>query len=225
MSHSLAHIDTWIFDLDNTLYPPECALFDLIDAKMRTYIAALLGIPDADAHVVQKRFFHDHGTTLAGLMANHGVDPHDFLDFVHDIDLKRLSTAPALRGAISSLPGRKIIFTNADEKYAGRVLEALGLGGLFTDIVDIHHMAYMPKPQIPAYQALLDRTGIEPTRALFVEDMARNLAPAKHLGITTVWINNGSEYGCAGADASFIDIEIPTLAGWLTSQSTIERAA
>jgi putative hydrolase of the HAD superfamily len=220
-----SHIDTWIFDLDNTLYPPECALFDLIDEKMRSYIARLLDIPEVQAHHIQKTFFRDHGTTLAGLMANHGVDPHDFLDFVHDIELTRLSTAPALRDAISALPGRKIIFTNADEHYAARVLAMLDLSGLFTDIVDIHHMAYAPKPQAPAYAALLERTAIDPTRSLFVEDMARNLEPAKAIGMTTVWINNGSEYGGAGAHSSFIDVEIPNLAGWLSSLFLSERAA
>ena len=222
---SLTHVDNWIFDLDNTLYPPECALFDLIDEKMRIYIARLLDISNADAHLIQKQFFRDHGTTLAGLMADHGVDPHDFLDFVHDIDLARLSSAPALRDTIAALPGRKIIFTNADAHYAGRVLEELGLDGLFTEIVDVHHMDYIPKPQPNAYAALLDRTGIDPTRSLFVEDMARNLAPAKMIGMTTVWINNGSEYGSTGADSSFIDIEIANLAEWLKSPNLIERAA
>ncbi len=225
MESSFSNIDAWVFDLDNTLYPPECALFDLIDEKMRIYIARLLEIPEADAHFIQKAFFRDHGTTLAGLMANHGIDPHEFLNFVHDIDLARLASAPALRTEISALPGRKIIFTNADADYAQRVLAALGLDDVFEDIVDIHDMAYIPKPSAPAYATLLARTGIDPTRALFVEDMARNLAPAKDLGMTTVWINNGSEYGTAGADASFIDIEIPNLAGWLASPFLTERAA
>lgn len=223
MSPSLSHIDCWIFDLDNTLYPPECALFDLIDAKMRAYIAALLDIPEAEAHHIQKTFFRDHGTTLAGLMARHGVDPHHFLDFVHDIDLARLDGAPSLRADISALPGRKLVFTNADAGYAERVLAALGLAGLFDDVCDIHHMAYLPKPQNNAYSALLDRTGIDPARSLFVEDMARNLLPAKALGMTTVWINNGSEYGCAGADQSFIDLEIPNLANWLAKPQLRER--
>lgn len=225
MALPLTHVDNWIFDLDNTLYPPECALFDLIDEKMRIYIARLLNIPHTDAHHIQKQFFRDHGTTLAGLMADHGVDPHDFLEFVHDIDLARLSSAPVLRDAIAALPGRKIIFTNADAQYAARVLEELGLDGLFTDIVDVHHMAYTPKPQPNAYAALLEQTGIDPRHSLFVEDMARNLAPAKTIGMTTVWINNGSEYGSTGADNSFIDIEIANLAEWLKSPNLIERAA
>ncbi|MEP7350610.1 MAG: pyrimidine 5'-nucleotidase [Sphingorhabdus sp.] len=224
MAPALWHIDTWIFDLDNTLYPPECALFDLIDEKMRAYIAALLDIPELEAHLIQKTFFRDHGTTLAGLIAHHGVDPHHFLDFVHDIDLTRLAMAPRLRGAISALPGRKIIFTNADADYATRVLAALEMEDLFSDIVDIHHMGYTPKPQAPAYATLMERTAIDPARSLFVEDMARNLAPAKALGMTTVWVNNGSEYGCAGADHLFIDLEIPHLAGWLSAPYLIERA-
>lgn len=224
MDSSFSGIETWVFDLDNTLYPPECALFELVDEKMRTYIAKMLKITEADAHFIQKAFFRDHGTTLAGLMANHGVDPHHFLEYVHDIDLSRLTTAPLMRTEISALPGRKIVFTNADADYAQRVLSMLGLENIFDDIVDIHDMAYVPKPAAAAYQTLLTRTGINPSSSLFVEDMARNLAQAKALGMTTIWINNGSEYGNAWADSSFIDIEIPNLAGWLASPFLTERA-
>lgn len=223
MVRALSHINNWVFDLDNTLYPPECALFDLIDEKMRVFIAALLNVPEAEAHIVQKRFFRDHGTTLAGLMANHGVDPHRFLEFVHDIELSRLAIAPRLRDMIDALPGRKIIFTNADAGYARRVLAELGIDDLFDAICDIHDMAYQPKPTDPAYAAFLSKTGIDPFRSIFIEDMARNLAPAKEMGMTTVWINNGSEYGGADADGSFIDIEIPNLADWLAAPHLFER--
>jgi putative hydrolase of the HAD superfamily len=217
MDPMLRHIDNWIFDLDNTLYPADCALFELIDNRMRAFIANLLTIEDSAAHVVQKTYFRDHGTTLSGLMANHGVEPAVFLDFVHDIEMDRLASAPRLRQALQSLPGRKIIFTNGDAVYAGKVLAALGLTGVFDDICDIHHMEYRPKPHDAAYHALLARTGIDPKRSVFIEDMARNLEPAKKLGMTTIWINNGSEYGCRGAEGGHIDHEAPDLAEWLNS--------
>lgn len=217
------HVENWVFDLDNTLYPPECALFDLIDERMRNFISNLLGIDEGEAHHIQKDYFRDHGTTLAGLIANHRVTPEEFLDFVHDIELERLDSAPKLRTALEALPGRKIIFTNADSAYAGKVLAKLGLDDVFDTICDIHDMNYIPKPQSSAYPVLLERANINPKHSLFVEDMARNLAPAKAHGMTTIWVNNGSEYGNSGADQSFIDLEIPNLADWLTAPLLTER--
>jgi putative hydrolase of the HAD superfamily len=128
-------------------------------------------------------------------MAEHGVAPRDFLDFVHDIDLARLTADPALVAALDRLPGRKFVFTNADESYAGRVLDRLGLANAFDGMHDIHAMDYVPKPHPTAYQAICDRHGIDPNRALFADDMVRNLAPAKAIGMTTLWVDNGSEQG------------------------------
>ncbi len=214
---NLGVIDTWIFDLDNTLYSPRCDLFGQIDVRMKAYIARLLDIPPADARVIQKRYFHDHGTTLRGLMDRHHVDPAHFLDFVHDIDLSVLRVDSALTQSLARLPGRRLVFTNGDAPYARRVLDALGLSGLFEDIHDIYATQFVPKPSASAYSTLLERFGIDPARALFVEDMARNLAPAKALGMTTVWINNGSEKGADDAHPDFIDLEIDDVAHWLQS--------
>jgi putative hydrolase of the HAD superfamily len=216
MQPALAHIDAWIFDLDNCLYPASTDLFALIDVRMGEYIARLLGVDGAEARRVQKHYFHEHGTTLAGLMAAHGVDPHEFLDYVHDIDLARLAADPALMAALDRLPGRKFVFTNGDEAYAGRVLARLGLADAFDGLHDIHAMAYVPKPNPASYAALCERHGIAPERALFAEDMARNLAPAKALGMTTVWVDNGSERGSHGADQSFIDYRVADIGEWLT---------
>ena len=125
MIPALAHVESWIFDLDNSLYPPSCDLFALIDVRMGLFIQRLLGCDPVEARRVQKAHFLEHGTTLAGLMRDHGVDPHEFLDFVHDIDLARLTADPALVAALDRLPGRKFIFTNADEGHARRVLGRL----------------------------------------------------------------------------------------------------
>jgi putative hydrolase of the HAD superfamily len=213
---ALRHIDCWIFDLDNSLYPSSADLFALIDQRMTLFIQQLVGCDPVTARKVQKDYFRDHGTTLAGLMREHGTDPHHFLDFVHDIDLARIAADPRLVAALDRLPGRKLVFTNGDEAYARRVLEKLGLGNAFDGLHDIHAMDYVPKPDPGAYARMCARWEIDPTRALFVEDMARNLAPAKALGMTTVWIDNGSEQAEAEADPAFIDYRIADIGDWLT---------
>ena len=220
----LAHIDTWLFDLDNTLYPPSAGLFAHIDVKMGQFIQRLLGVDPVEARRVQKRFFHEHGTTLRGLMNEHGVEPGEFLDYVHDIDMDTLGPDLRLVRAMERLPGRKLIFTNADTAYAQRVLARLGLGDAFGAIHCIHGMDYRPKPDPVAYAILIERYGIDPTRALFVEDMARNLEPAKALGMTTVWVDNGSESGGHGACADYIDLRIADTSAWLDSLTFGARA-
>ncbi|HEV2080654.1 MAG TPA: pyrimidine 5'-nucleotidase [Allosphingosinicella sp.] len=215
MLEALRHVDCWIFDLDNSLYPASANLFELIDIRMGEFIQKLLGVDATEARRVQKLYFHEHGTTLAGLMAAEGVDPHEFLDYVHDIDLARIAADPQVVGAIDRLPGRKFVFTNGDEAYASRVLERLGLANAFDGMHDIHAMDYVPKPNPRSYSAMCERHGIDPIRALFVEDMARNLEPAKALGMTTVWVDNGSERGSHGADDAFIDYRTHDIGVWL----------
>lgn len=214
MRAELAHVRNWIFDLDNTLYPASANLFALIDAKIGEYVRTLLQCDAEEAHRVQKGYFHAHGTTLAGLMADHGVDPHHYLDFVHDVDMSVLERNEALIEALARLPGRKLIFTNGDAPYALRVLDRLGLADSFEGIHDVHATAYRPKPDPLAYQGLCEAYAIDPAQALFVEDMARNLKPAKAIGMTTVWIDNGSEQG-PGDDRSFIDYSVADLGDWL----------
>jgi putative hydrolase of the HAD superfamily len=212
----LASIECWIFDLDNSLYPASTNLFELIDVRMGEYIAQRLGCEMAEARTIQKGFFRDHGTTLAGLMKEHGVDPREFLDYVHDIDLARLAADPRVVAALDRLPGRKFVFTNGDEAYARRVLDRLGLANAFDAVHDIHAMDYVPKPDPRAYAAMCERLDISPGRALFAEDMARNLVPAKRLGMTTVWVDNGSEQASHDADLAFIDYRIDDIGAWLT---------
>ncbi|MET4663611.1 pyrimidine 5'-nucleotidase [Sphingomonas sp. PvP056] len=211
----LALIRNWVFDLDNTLYPASARLFDQMDVKMTAYVANALGVDLVEARRIQKAYFFDHGTTLAGLMAEHGIDPHHFLADVHDIEMDVLEQNAPLAAAIARLPGRKIIFTNADTPYATRVLDRLGLGESFEAIHDIHAMDLKPKPNASAYAGLCAAFDIDPTESLFVEDMARNLAPAKAIGMTTVWIDNGSEQAAAEQDRSFIDFTTPDLTAWL----------
>jgi len=215
MDARFTHIRDWIFDLDNCLYPASTGLFSLIDERMGAYIQRLLDCDRDEARRVQKAHFHQHGTTLAGLMKHHDVDPRDFLEDVHAIPLDRVSPDQRLAAALARLPGRRFVFTNGDEPYARRVLEAIGVHGHIDDLHDIHASAYRPKPDPHGYERMCERFGIDPKRAVMVEDMAQNLRPAKQLGMITVWVDNGSERGSHGADDDFIDHRITDVGEWL----------
>ncbi|GAA4009478.1 pyrimidine 5'-nucleotidase [Sphingomonas swuensis] len=205
----------WIFDLDNCLYPASTGLFALIDQRMGAYIQRLLGVEADEARRIQKHHFHTHGTTLAGLMKEHGVDPHHFLADVHDIALDRVGADPRLVAGLGRLPGRKFVFTNGDAPYARRVLAAIGIGDQFEHLHDIHECELRPKPDRHGYELLCARFGIDPFRACMVEDMAQNLRPAKALGMTTVWVDNGSERGNHDFDPAHVDLRISNVADWL----------
>jgi putative hydrolase of the HAD superfamily len=210
-----AHITDWIFDLDNCLYPASAGLFDLIDERMGAYIERLLACDRAEARRVQKAHFHDHGTTLAGLMKHHGVDPHHFLADVHDVCLDRIVANPLLNEGLGRLPGRKYLFTNGDAPYARRVLDRIGIAHHFEHLHDIHAAELQPKPSLHGYRLLVDQLKIDPKRTAMVEDMAQNLVAAKSLGMTTVWVDNGSERGNHGYDPAVVDHIITDVADWI----------
>jgi putative hydrolase of the HAD superfamily len=216
MHPALAHIDAWIFALDNTLYPASADLFGQIDKRMTAFVARALNLGHAEAYATQKRFFQEHGTTLSGLMREHDVDPHAFLADVHAIELDVIAEDARLARLIAALPGRKLVFTNGDETYARRVLAKLGLSETFEAVHDIHACAYLPKPNPAAYAGFCAATGVDPTRTCFVEDMARNLKPAKAIVMATVWIDNGSEQG-VDPDRDYVDFTIADLGDWLHS--------
>lgn len=216
------HIDAWIFDLDNTLYRADSDLFALIDARMSAYVARLLNVAPDEAKKIQKDYYRDYGTTLSGLIRVHGIDPETFLSDVHDIDLTQLAPDPVLNRAIARLPGRKVVFTNGCRNYAQRVLERLDLDRLMDDIWDIRTIAFQPKPEPAAYERVLADSGIAAERAAMFEDVARNLVPARTLGMTTVWINNGSVWSKQGpehpvAEPHHIDYETTDLSGFLST--------
>jgi len=214
MDSRFADIREWIFDLDNCLYPASAGLFPLIDERMGAYIQRLLDCDAIEARRVQKHHFHTHGTTLAGLMKEHGVDPHDFLADVHDIPLDRIAADERLGRVLPRLPGRRFVFTNGDAPYARRVLEAIGIGQHFHELHDIHASSFRPKPDPYGYKLLCERFGVDAREAILVDDMAQNLAPAKALGMTTVWVDNGSERGNHGV-GDFIDYQIADIGEWL----------
>ena len=217
MDPLFAHIRDWIFDLDNCLYPASTGLFSLIDERMSAYIQRLLDCDAAEAKRVQKAHFHQHGTTLAGLMKEHAVDPDDFLGDVHAIPLDRVQYDARLAKALARLPGRRFIFTNGDASYARRVLEAIGVHAHFDDLHDIHASSYRPKPDPHGYELLCERFGIDPRHSLLADDMVQNLVPAKALGMTTVWVDNGSERGNHGYDHAIVDHRITDIGEWLES--------
>ncbi|MGN6819382.1 MAG: pyrimidine 5'-nucleotidase [Sphingomonas sp.] len=210
----LDHVRNWIFDLDNTLYPHEARLFEQVDRKITGYIARFFEVDRDEAYKIQKGYFHTRGTTLAGLMAEHGVDPYEYLADVHDIEMEMLEENAPLAAAIARLPGRKIIFTNADAPYAGKILERLGLGESFEAIHDVHAAQYRPKPAPEAYSNLCQAYDLDPAQSLFADDMARNLKPAKQIGMTTLWVDNGSEQAEESA-RDFVDFTTRDITHWL----------
>ncbi|CAN1543772.1 COG1011 Predicted hydrolase (HAD superfamily) [Sphingomonadaceae bacterium] len=221
MQTPFAHIDTWIFDLDLTLYGPEANIMAQVRDRIALFVEKHFNIGSDEAHKIRHTYWKKYGTTLGGLMAENKVEPNGYLDFVHDVDMDLLRPDADLRRQITSLPGRKIIFTNADAPYAERVLAARGLDNLFEDIFDIHRMQHLPKPAAASYDSLCAQLDINPARALFVEDSAHNLVPAKVLGMTTIWVNHGTEAVSSDTE-QYIDQEIADLNDWLSSIHTIE---
>lgn len=205
----------WVFDLDNTLYPAEKNLFAQVDRRMGEFIANRFDMPFDEARKLQKEYFQHHGTTMRGLMDNHGILPDDFLDFVHDIDFTVIKEDRPLQSMLGKLPGRKVVYTNASDDYALRVMEQLGIAAHFDGIFDIRAAGYVPKPDGASFQKMLDNFSINPKEAVMVEDMARNLIPAADHGMVTVWLPTGERWSKMGAEHEKIDHEIESLHHWL----------
>jgi len=180
----------WIFDLDNTLYPSACNLFAEVDQRMGEFIARLLDVPIEHARYLQKRYYHDYGTTLTGLIKLHRIDPFEFLEFVHDIDLAPLEPAPELARVLETLPGRRIIFTNGSRIHAERVAGKLGVLHLMEDICDIAACEFIAKPSPDAFKRMTDRHGVKASEAAMFEDMPQNLEAPHTLGMTTVLVHS-----------------------------------
>lgn len=178
----------WVFDLDNTLYPPEMRLFDQIEARMTAYVMASLDVDSDHANRLRREYWATYGTTLAGLMAVHALDPEPYLVDVHDIDFSVLTPDPDLRAHIAALPGRRIVYTNGSAPYARRVIEARGLSGLFDAVYGVEDAGYRPKPEAAAFAQVFRRDGLDPARAAMFEDDPRNLTVPHDLGMRTVHV-------------------------------------
>lgn len=183
-----SHVDTWVFDLDNTLYPPQMRLFDQIEERMTAWVSRRLGVSRAEADHLRATYWSLYGTTLAGLMQEHGIEPMDYLMDVHDIDFSPLLPDAELASRIAALPGRRIVYTNADSVYAAKVLSARGFDGLFHAVYGVEHADFLPKPERKAFETVFAKDGVDPARAAMFEDDARNLAAPHDMGMRTVHI-------------------------------------
>ncbi|MEI4471212.1 pyrimidine 5'-nucleotidase [Frigidibacter sp. MR17.24] len=202
-------VTDWVFDLDNTLYPPSARLFDQIEVRMTAWVMSSLGVGRDEADGLRRRYWQLHGTTLAGLMREHGIDPVPYLDDVHDISLAQLAPAPDLAAAIARLPGRRIVYTNGSRPYAERVLAARGLDGLFDGIYGVEHAGFRPKPERAAFETVFALAGITPARGAMFEDDLRNLAAPHAMGMRTVHVAE------TAAPAPHIHHHTDDLAGFL----------
>lgn len=187
-SRSFERVDTWIFDLDNTLYSHEAQVWPQVGQRITQFVAEMFDLDGISARALQKLYYHRHGTTLRGLMDEHGMDPAGFLDFVHDVDLSLLPANERLSAAIAALPGRKLVFTNGSARHAENICRKLGVDGHFSGYFDILAADFVPKPEQGAYDLLLQQYNVDPGRAAFFEDMARNLEPAHSMGMTTALV-------------------------------------
>lgn len=214
---ALLNAQTWVFDLDNTLYKIAAEQSLHIDTRIRDYLAHALDVGIEEAYCIQKDYFRKYGTTLRGLMLNHDIDPHAYLDSVHDFDVTTIPLMPGLNTALARLRGRKVIFTNADSAHAQRILDRLGIADHFTGVFDIFAANFIPKPARETYDAMLEHFTIDPRRAVMVEDIARNLKPAAQLGMTTVWLRSDAPCAIASAepDGAHVDYVIDDLTAWL----------
>jgi putative hydrolase of the HAD superfamily len=193
-SGDLEHVSDWVFDLDNTLYPAHCDLFAEIDARMTDFVARFLRVEPHEARGLQKRYYAEHGTTLKGLMTLHGMDPGDFLAHVHEVDLSPLPVCERLRDAIAALPGRKLVYTNGSRRHAERVTRHMQIDHLFHAMSGIEDAGFHPKPDQRSYDAFCEAHSVEPGRAIFFEDMERNLKPAHAMGFTTVLVRSDAPW-------------------------------
>ena len=190
VARHFAHVDTWVFDLDNTLYPPSADLFGRMDVRFSAYVTRLTGLEEARALRLCAEYWTEYGSTLTGLMQHHDVDPHHFLADVHDIDISHLQEDEALSNAIRRLPGRKIVYTNGSHNHAKRVLAARGLTQLFDAVYGVEHANFKPKPTHDAFSRVFAKDGLTPTSAAMFEDEPRNLAVPHALGMRTVHVHD-----------------------------------
>ena len=218
----LAAVDTWVFDLDNTLYPAGGTVWPMIDERITRYLAGLMGIDGLSARGLQKYYYRRYGTTLRGLIEDHRIAPGPFLDFVHDIDRTSLVPNPALVEAIATLPGRKLILTNGSRDHALRTTERLGfLGDAFEAVYDIVASEMVPKPDPAAYDRFFALHGVDPTRAVMVEDLAKNLVVPHARGMVTVLVvppaerDNREPWERLGGNEEHVDVATDDLAGFL----------
>ena len=224
---SFGHVETWVFDLDNTLYPHHL-LWQQVDDRIRAYVAEFLKVTADEAFRVQKDYYKRYGTTMRGLMTEHGLDPDAYLDYVHKIDHSPLEPNPALGDALEKLPGRKLILTNGTVALADAVLKRLEIDKHFEDVFDIVAAELEPKPKAVTYERFLKRHGVDPLKASMFEDLSRNLEVPHTLGMTTVLVVPSGqrevfreEWELEGRGDPHVDHVTDDLAGFLAKVRTM----
>jgi len=220
----LQSIKFWIFDLDNTLYSGNTRVFEQVDKKMTEYISKKLKVDKEEARKIQKNYFHKYNTTLNGMIKNHKINAHEFLEFVHDINIEFLQKDPELAKEIKRLDGIKIIFTNGSRKHALNVTKRLGVDQLFDDIFDIVDCNFIPKPLMEPYKKLVEKHKIDPKLCVLVEDIARNLKPAYEMGMKTVWIENNEPWASKFSDNNFVNYRTSNLPEFLRKINLLRAA-
>ena len=221
---SFRSIKYWIFDLDNTLYSGKTKVFEQVDKKMSKYISDKLNISIDEAKKIQKNYFHKYNTTLNGMIKNHKINPEEFLESVHDINIDFLQKDPKLAEEIKKLKGVKIIFTNGSRKHAINVTSRIGINQYFDGIFDIVDSDFIPKPSMEPYKKLVEKHKIDPKLSVLVEDIARNLKPAYEMGMKTVWIENDEPWAKKFSDANFISYKTNNLSDFLKKINLLKAA-
>ena len=221
---SFKPIKYWIFDLDNTLYSGKTKVFKQVDKRMSKYISNKLSISAEEAKKIQKNYFHEYNTTLNGMIKNHKIDPDEFLEFVHDIDIDFLQKDRELAEEIGKLHGKKIIFTNGSRKHAINVTSRIGIQQYFDGIFDIIDSDFIPKPSIEPYKKLVEKHKIDPKLSVLVEDIARNLKPAYEMGMKTVWIENDEPWAKKFSESNFVNYKTNNLAEFLKKINIVKAA-
>ena len=219
--HASIGTSFWLFDLDNTLHPASNGLLAAISARMTRFVAELLDLDRPAALIVQKQLFRDHGTTLRGLMNDHGVVPAAFYDYVNGVDYGVVAADDRLADVLGQLPGRKLVFTNSSARHAEQVVERLGIASHIDGIFDAEAADYRAKPDPVSYAMLVERFAVEPSQAVMVEDIAPNLAPAAALGMTTVWLRPSDlpdpHWAAPEPGADYVHHVTDDLVAWLES--------
>ena len=211
----LVEIKNWIFDLDNTLYSGQTRVFSEVDKKMSEYISEKMNVDLIKAKKIQKKYFYEYGTTLSGLMKQEGIDPHDFLKFVHNINIEWLPKDLKLREELIKIKEKKYIFTNGSHEHVKNVTKQLGIDDLFDGAFDITDADFVPKPHLDAYQKLIKKFNINPNKSILIEDIAHNLEQAKNLGMKTCWLENGEAFAKKDSNKPYIDYKIKNLSSFL----------
>ena len=221
---NLLDIKYWIFDLDNTLYSGQTKVFAEVDKNMSAFISKKMNIDLVKAKEIQKKYFYEYGTTLSGLMKQDNIDPHDFLEFVHDIDISWLPKDIKLREELIKIKEKKYIFTNGSHAHVENVTKQLGINDLFDGAFDIVDANFIPKPHINAYKKIIEKFNLDPIKSILIEDIAHNLEQAKNLGMKTCWLENEEAFAKKDADKPYIDYKIKNLPSFLQEINILKAA-